>query len=125
MNYFQNYPKFMVSLLKTIWGAKATKENDFGYGWMPGSTELLVGVHVRRHVPRLLDPRGGQGARPRGSDLVRDEPGRTGPNTKKIIAALAKLKWLVLVENVETETAQFWKAPAEYGAPETAKIPTE
>src|SRR5262249_28605318 len=35
MNYWQNYPKFMVSLLKSLWGAKATKENDFGYAWMP------------------------------------------------------------------------------------------
>ena len=40
-------------------------------------------------------------------------PVGTGPNSKKMVAALSKLKWLVVVENVETETAIFWKAPKE------------
>src|SRR3954453_5314519 len=31
MNYWQNYPKFTVSLLKSCFGAAATKDNDFGY----------------------------------------------------------------------------------------------
>src|SRR5215510_6561321 len=35
MNYWQNYPKFMVSLLKTTYGKNATKENDWGYAWLP------------------------------------------------------------------------------------------
>jgi len=33
-----------------------------------------------------------------------------GPNTGKMIAALSKLKWLVVAENFETETAAFWNA---------------
>src|SRR5262249_28712236 len=49
----------------------------------------------------------------------------TGPNTPKMIAALAKLKWLVVVENVDTETSSFWKAPSEYGTPDASKIQTE
>ena len=32
-----------------------------------------------------------------------------------MIAALSKLKWLVVVEIYEIETATFWKAPKEYG----------
>ena len=35
MNYWSNYPKFMVSLLKAAYGKNATKENDFGYAWLP------------------------------------------------------------------------------------------
>src|SRR5580765_7805204 len=35
MNYWSNYDKFMVSLLKAAWGKNATKENDFGYQWFP------------------------------------------------------------------------------------------
>ena len=42
-----------------------------------------------------------------------------------MVAALAKLKWLVVVENVETETAQFWKAPKDYGDAGRSKIQTE
>ena len=34
-----------------------------------------------------------------------------GPNSEKMVAALSKLKWLVVVENYEIETATFWKAP--------------
>ena len=35
MNYWSNYPRFMVSLLKAFFGRAATKENDFGYSWLP------------------------------------------------------------------------------------------
>jgi len=35
MNYWQNYPKFMVSLLKAYYGKAATKENDYNYALMP------------------------------------------------------------------------------------------
>src|SRR5260370_13599816 len=35
MNYWSNYPKFMVSLLKAQYGKAATKEHDFGYAWFP------------------------------------------------------------------------------------------
>jgi formate dehydrogenase major subunit len=48
-----------------------------------------------------------------------------GPNSKKMVAALSKLKWLVVVENVETETSIFWKAPAEYEGADPAQIKTE
>ena len=30
-----NFPKFIVSLLTAWFGAAATKENDFGFGWLP------------------------------------------------------------------------------------------
>ena len=42
-----------------------------------------------------------------------------------MVAALSKLKWLVVVDNVETETAQFWEAPKMYGGPKAADIKTE
>jgi formate dehydrogenase major subunit len=35
MNYWVNTPKFTVSLLKATYGNAATKENDWGYGWLP------------------------------------------------------------------------------------------
>src|SRR5205807_8702933 len=44
----------------------------------------------------------------------------------KMVAALSKLKWLLVVENHETETAGFWHAPKEqYGTPDAGAIPTE
>ena len=34
-NWWQNYPKYSVSLLKSFFGENATKGNDFGYDWLP------------------------------------------------------------------------------------------
>ena len=68
---------------------------------------------------------GGTEPGPEGLISFGMNPMGTGPNTGKMIAALSKLKWLVVAENVETETAQFWKAPKEYGGAEPSKIQTE
>ena len=126
MNYNQNTPKFMTSLLKALYGKAATKENDFGYGWLPKADgnyswlfmfdDMLKGKSKRADVEE---------AAPEGLFAWGMNPVATGPNSKKMVAALAKLKWLVVVENSETETAGFWKAPAEYEGPEASKIPTE
>ncbi len=126
MNYWQNTPKFMVSLLKSLWGAKATKENDFGYGWMPKLDGNYSWVYMFDDMYRGSSKRaGGDEPGPEGLIAFGMNPVGTGPNTPKIINALAKLKWLVVVENVETETAMFWKAPKEYGGPDASKIQTE
>src|SRR3954464_524759 len=68
---------------------------------------------------------GGQEPGPEGFITFGMNPVGLGPNSKKMVAALSKLKWLVVVENVETETAQFWKAPAEYEGPPAGQIQTE
>src|SRR2546425_11793727 len=34
-SYYGNTPKFLVSYLKSMYGAVATTENDFGYDWHP------------------------------------------------------------------------------------------
>jgi formate dehydrogenase major subunit len=126
MNYWQNYPKFMVSLLKSLWGAKATKENDFGYAWMPKldgnySWMLMFDDMYRGSSMRV----GGKEPGPEGLLTFGMNPVGTGPNSAKMVAALSKLKWLVVVDNVQTETAQFWEAPEMYGGPKAADIKTE
>src|SRR5215472_1560335 len=35
LSYWQNYPKFFVSFLKSMYGKEATPENDFRYDWLP------------------------------------------------------------------------------------------
>jgi formate dehydrogenase major subunit len=126
MNYWQNYPKFMVSLLKATYGKAATKENDFAYAWLPKLDGLYTWTHMFDDMYRGSSKRAG-GAEPAPEGLISFgmNPVGTGPNTPKMIAALSKLKWLLVVENVETETAQFWKAPKEYGGADPSKIQTE
>src|SRR6266480_2758755 len=126
MNYWVNYPKFMVSLLKAVWGNAATQDNDFGYAWLPKVDGNYSWLYIfddmyRGHSTRL----GAEEPGPEGFITFGMNPVGLGPNSKKMVAALSKLKWMVVVENAETETAIFWKAPREYGGAEPSAIDTE
>ena len=47
------------------------------------------------------------------------------PNRKKLTVALSKLKFLVIMDPLETETARFWENHGEYNDVDTASIQTE
>jgi formate dehydrogenase major subunit len=34
-NWWQNYPKYSISMLKSFFGETATPKNDYGYDWLP------------------------------------------------------------------------------------------
>lgn len=42
-NWWGNYPKYSVSLLKSMFGRAATAENDFGYAWQPSEALRQLG----------------------------------------------------------------------------------
>jgi formate dehydrogenase major subunit len=126
MNYWQNYPKFMVSLLKAAYGDAATPANDFGYDLLPKVDGNYSWMYIFDDMYRGHSSRaGGQEPGPEGLLSFGMNPVGTGPNSKKMVAALARLKWLVVVENAETETSIFWKAPKELEGPPPAQIATE
>ena len=126
MNYWSNYGKFMVSLLKAFYGKAASKENDFGYSWLPKTDGNYSWMYIFDDMYRTKSTRaGGTEPGPEGFITAGMNPVGIGPNTGKVIAALAKLKWLVVIENYEIETATFWKAPKEYGGPAPSEIQTE
>jgi formate dehydrogenase major subunit len=127
MNYWVNYPKFMVSLLKALYGKAATKENDFGYELLPKTDGNYSWMYMFDDMYRGKSNRaGGEETGPEGFITFGMNPVGIGPNSDKMIAALSKLKWMVVVENVEIETAAFWKAPKEqYGTLPASDIKTE
>ena len=126
MNYWSNYPKFMVSLLKATYGKAATKENDFGYAWLPKVDGNYSWMYICDDMYRGSSMRaGGKEPAPEGFITFGMNPVSIGPNSQKWIAALSKLKWLVVGEIYDIETATFWKAPKEYGTPDASKIQTE
>ncbi len=103
LNYWGNTPKFMTSLLKSYYGAKATKENDYGYHWLPKIAEGADhswGTFFNQMHEGTME----------GLISFGMNPVANGPNTPKMIEGLSKLKWLIVAENFETETAAFWKA---------------
>jgi formate dehydrogenase major subunit len=103
LNYWGNTPKFMTSLLKSYYGAKATKDNDYGFHWLPKIEEggdHSWGAFFDQIYAGKMD----------GLISFGMNPVANGPNTPKMIAGLSKLKWMIVAENFETETAAFWKA---------------
>ena len=101
--YWANLPKFMVSYLKSMYGNAATVENQFGYDWHP----KIAGDHS--HMPVMIEMAEG---RVKGMFALGQNPA-TSINGVLQRKAMAKLDWLVVKDNFETETAAFW-----YAAPE-------
>ncbi|MGE5608222.1 MAG: molybdopterin dinucleotide binding domain-containing protein, partial [Bacillota bacterium] len=99
--YWVNTPKFLISLLKAYYGDAATKENDFRYDWLPridGDYSQLP--FFKRMAEGSVD----------GYFVFGQNPAAGGPNAGLHRAGLRQLKWLVVLDWFETETAIFWKS---------------
>ncbi len=84
MNYWSNYPKFMVSLLKATYGNAATPENDFGYAWLPKVDGNYSWLYIFDDMYRGNSTRAGRhGAGAGGLHHLRHEPGRAGPELEE------------------------------------------
>jgi formate dehydrogenase major subunit len=116
-SYWANMPKFMVSYLKSVYGAAATPENDFGYGWHP----RVSGDHS--HMPMMVLMADGK---VKGAFMMGQNPA-TSLNGRLQRKALGKLEWLVVKDNFLTETATFWQTAPEVksGEVKTADIKAE
>ena len=117
MSYWQNYKKFFVSFQKAMWGSAATAENNFAYDWLP---KLDVSGYDVLRVFELMH----QG-KMNGYFCQGFNPLLSFPNRKKLTEALSKLKFLVVMDPLQTETARFWENHGEYNDVDTAKIQTE
>jgi formate dehydrogenase major subunit len=104
VNWWSNRPKYITSYLKAIFGAAATKENDFGYSWMP---KLDVGMNASW---LMLFDKMHQGQF-EGFFAWGQNPACSGANSTKTRMAMTKLKWLVNVNLFDNETASFWRGP--------------
>jgi formate dehydrogenase major subunit len=97
---WSNFDAYIISLLKAYYGDAATKENDYGFGWLP----RVTGDHS--HFGYWLDMDDGK---MEGLFVMGQNPAVGASNGKLERKALSKLKWLVVRDMVETETASFWK----------------
>ena len=116
-SYWQNYPKFMVSFMKAMWGDHATAENDWAYHYLPKldvpSYDLLRMVELMNHDK--VNIYFCQGFNP----LM------AAPNRAKVTAGLSKVKLLVVMDPLTSETASFWENHGDYNPVDTASIQTE
>jgi formate dehydrogenase major subunit len=116
-SYWQNYKKFFVSFQKAMWGASATADNNWAYDWLP---KLDVPAYDVLRAFELMF----QG-KINGYFCQGFNPLLAFPNRKKLTTALSKLKFLVIMDPLDTETGRFWENHGEYNDVDTASIQTE
>jgi formate dehydrogenase major subunit len=117
MSYWQNYRKFMVSFLKSMWGDAATADNSWAYDYLP---KLDVPAYDVLRAFELM-----HAGKLNGYVCQGFNPLLSFPNRAKITAALSKLKFLVVMDPLQTETARFWQNHGDYNNVDTASIQTE
>jgi formate dehydrogenase major subunit len=117
-SFWSGLPAFFVSQLRAWFGADAVPDNDFAYDYLPKT----VGDHS--HMPMFIEMAKGN---MEGFFAMGQNPAVGGQNASYQRQALAKLKWLVVRDLYETETASFWKDSPEVrdGTLKTADIQTE
>ncbi len=116
MSFWQNYPKFFVSLQKATFGDAVDASNRWGYDWLPKWDKLYDVIHAFELMNQgKINGYFCQGFNPVGSF----------PNKHKIVAGLSKLKWLVTMDPLKTETSEFWENFGEFNDVDTAQIQTE
>ncbi len=116
MAFTQNFAKWNTSLMKAYYGAAATKENDFCYDWVPkrDTGYDILAMFERMHQGKM-----------NGFICQGFNPLAAVPNKKKLSQGLAKLKYLVIMDPLQTETGEFWKNFGPLNDVDPAKIQTE
>lgn len=116
VNYWKNTSKFFVSLMKSLYGDKATKENSWGYDWLPKwdqsydalkFTQLMTEGKVNGYIAQGFNPVA------------------AFADKNKASGALAKLKYLVIIDPLATETSSFWQHHGEFNDVDPSAIQTE
>ena len=108
--WWAHFDKYIVSLLKAWFGEAATEENDFGFRYLP----KISGNHSHfattlRAVDDGLD----------GMFVMGQNPAVGSQHSGLQRRALAHLKWLVVRDLADLETASFWRDSPEIRAGET------
>jgi formate dehydrogenase major subunit len=103
-NWWSNKGKYITSYLKAVYGSAATRENDFGYAWMPkvddGMNASWLMLFDQMYKGQF-----------EGFFTWGQNPACSGSNAGKVREALTKLKWMVNVNLFDNETGSFWRGP--------------
>lgn len=116
LSYWQNYGKFHVSLMKAWFGSAATAENNWAYDYLPKldkpydmlqAFELMSQGKMNGYICQGFNPLA------------------SAPSKPRITEALSKLKFLIVMDPLATETSEFWKNYGEHNDVDPSKIATE
>ena len=116
-SYYQNYRKFFVSFQKAIYGGAATADNNWAYDWLPKldiplydiikAFEMMANGEMNGYICQGFNPL------------------QAFPDRGKIRKALGKLKFLVVMDPLDTETSRFWENFGPQNPSDPASIQTE
>jgi formate dehydrogenase major subunit len=116
--WWSHFDQYIVSLLKAWFGDAATPENDFGFGHLP----KITGNHA--HYPTMM--RAVDGGLD-GMFVMGQNPAIGSQNGGLMRRGLRNMRWLVVRDFNEIETATFWRDAPEIksGEVKTEDIDTE
>lgn len=116
LSYWQNYEKFHVSLMKAWYGKNATAENNWGYDWLPKLD--IPGYDVLKVFDMMYE------GKINGYFCQGFNPIAAFPNKAKVAAGLARLKFLVVMDPLATDTSEFWRNAGDFNDVDPAQIQT-
>jgi formate dehydrogenase major subunit len=101
-SWWTNYPKYMVSLIRSFYGMNATP--DEGYTYLPkiddGANYSWLQIWDAAYKGKL-----------KGVFAWGQNPACSGAHANKVRKGLGKLEWLVNVNLFDNETGSFWRGP--------------
>ena len=116
VNFWGNYSKFFVSFMKSMYGDKATVENNWGFDWLPKWDKTYDILQFNKMM------RDGEA---HGLICQGFNPLAALPDKNAVRDGLSKLKFLVSIDPMPTETAVFWQNHGESNDVDSSKIQTE
>jgi formate dehydrogenase major subunit len=116
LSYYSNAKKFLVSFMKAWWGDAATEENNYAFDYLP----KLDKPYDMMQAFELMHQGKMNGYICQGFNIL-----ASAPDKQKITESLSKLKWLVVMDPLAVETAEFWRPFGEFHQVDPSKIQTE
>jgi formate dehydrogenase major subunit len=117
VSYWQNTPKFFVSFQKAVYGDAARADNDWAYDWLPkfdaGGYDIIRAFEMMHN------------GQMNGYICQGFNPLQAFPDKGKIRSGLSKLKYLVVMDPLDTETSRFWENFGPQNPSDPASIQTE
>ncbi|AGA32668.1 Formate dehydrogenase O alpha subunit; selenocysteine-containing [Thioalkalivibrio nitratireducens DSM 14787] len=116
ISWWQHYPKYHVSLMKAWYGDAASADNDFAYDYLPKIDRPydVMQMFELMHTDQM-----------NGFICQGFNPVAAVSHKAKMTQALSKLKYLVIIDPLVTETSEFWRNFGSYNDVDPSQIQTE
>lgn len=116
LSYWRNYSKFHVSLMKAWWGDAAHAGNDWAYHYLPKMDRSydMLQVYELMHQGKMT-----------GYICQGFNPLAAAPYKRKLLESFSRLKFMIIMDPLVTETSEFWRNVGEHNDVDSSQIQTE